>query len=112
MNIEELVKPKDLLDFSQSFSITRNYLGDQLFPDNKTPNLKAEFYRLSDQRRLPTMALVHGFNTEAHIGVRPTFEKVKLEKMLIKEKINQTESLRQALEKAARDTVKTRHPLS
>lgn len=101
MNIEELVKPKDLLDFSQSFSITRNYLGDQLFPDNKTPNLKAEFYRLSDQRRLPTMALVHGFNTEAHIGVRPTFEKVKLEKMLIKEKINQSERVQYLIDNGA-----------
>ena len=86
--IEEIISPKDLLDFSQNFSITRKYLGDQLFPDAKTPNLKAEFYRLSDQRRLPTMALVHAFDSEAHIGTRPTLEKVKLEKMLIKEKIN------------------------
>lgn len=40
---------------------------------------------------LPTMALVHGFDTEAHIGQRPTAEKVQLEKMFIKEKINQSE---------------------
>lgn len=101
MNIEELVSPKDLLDFSQSFSVTRSYLGDTLFPDIKTPNLKAEFYRLSDQRRLPTMALVHGFDTEAHIGVRPTFEKVKLEKMLIKEKINQSERVQYLIDNGA-----------
>jgi hypothetical protein len=91
MDILELIKPKDLLDFSQSFSVTRNYLGDRIFPDNKTPNLNAEFYRLSDQRMLPTMALVHAFDSEAHIGTRPTAEKVKLEKMFIKEKINQSE---------------------
>lgn len=99
--IEELVSPKDLLDFSQNFSITRKYLGDQLFPDVKTPNLKAEFYRLSDQRRLPTMALVHAFDSEAHIGTRPTLEKVKIEKMLIKEKINQSERMQYLIDNGA-----------
>ena len=101
INIEEIVSPKDLLDFSQNFSVTRNYLGDTLFPDTKTQNWKAEFYRLSDQRRLPTMALVHAFDTEAHIGARPTFEKVKMEKMLIKEKINQSERVQYLIENGA-----------
>lgn len=93
MNIMDFIDPKDLLDFSQNFSVKRNYLGDKIFPDVKTQNLKAEFYRLSDQLMLPTMALVHAFDTEAHIGVRPTAEKVKIEKFLIKEKINQSERM-------------------
>lgn len=91
MDLLALINPKDLIDFSQHFSITRNYLGDKLFPDQKTQNLKAEFLRLTDGLMLPTMALVHGFDTEAHIGQRPTAEKVQLEKMFIKEKINQSE---------------------
>lgn len=101
MDIMKLVETKDLLDFSQNFNVTRSYLGDTLFPDMKTQNLKAEFYRLSDQRMLPTMAQVHGFDTEAHIGQRPTMEKVQLEKMLIKEKINQTERVQYWLDNGA-----------
>lgn len=91
MDVLKLVTKNDLLDFSQNLSIVRNYLGDRLFPDLKTQNLKAEFYRLSDPRQIPKMAKVHGFDTEAAIGTRPTFEKVEFEKMLIKEKINVSE---------------------
>lgn len=93
-DILQLVSNKDLLDFSQNLSIKRNYMGDRLFPDIKTQNLQAEFYRLSDPLQIPKMAKVHGFDTEASIGTRPTFEKVMLEKMLIKEKINQSERVR------------------
>lgn len=91
MDLMKLIDPKDLLDFSQNFSVTRNYLGDSLFPDQKTEHLKAEFLRLTDGLLLPTMAQVHAFDTETHIGQRPTAEKVRLEKMYIKEKINQSE---------------------
>jgi hypothetical protein len=82
---------KDLLDFSQNFNIVRSYDGDREFPDRKTQFLEAEYLRLSDSLQLPTAALVHAFDTEAHIGTRPTAEKVTIEKLLIKEKINQTE---------------------
>ncbi|PKM75254.1 MAG: hypothetical protein CVU92_02265 [Firmicutes bacterium HGW-Firmicutes-17] len=95
MDVLKLVSKKDLIDFSQNLSVTRNYLGDRLFPDIKTPSLEAEFYRLSDPRQIPKMAKVHAFDTEAAIGIRPDFEKVSMEKMLIKEKINQTERVDQ-----------------
>lgn len=91
MDILKMITKKDLLDFSQNLSIKRNYLGDRLFPDIKTENLQAEFYRLSDPVQIPTMALVHAFDTEANIGTRPAMEKMAVEKLLIKEKINQSE---------------------
>lgn len=103
MNIMELVSKADLLDYSQNLNITRNYLGDTLFPDIKTQHLKAEFYRLSDPLMLPTMAQVHALDTETHIGQRPTLEKVKLEKMFIKEQINQSERLQLWLEEGVTD---------
>lgn len=91
MDIMKMIGAKDLLDFSQALTVKRNYMGDRLFPDIKTENLQAEFYRLSDPVQIPTMALVHAFDTEANIGTRPAMEKVVIEKMLIKEKINQSE---------------------
>ncbi len=99
MDILTLISDKDRLDFSQNLSVTRNYLGDTLFPDIKTENLEAEYFRLSDGMTLPSMALVHAFDTEAAIGTRPALEKVTVEKLLIKEKINQSERIQLYLSK-------------
>lgn len=99
-----MITDKDRLDFSQNYSIARNYVGDRLFPDIKTENLEAEYERLSEGMDLPTAAMVHAFDTEAAIGVRPGFEKVNVEKLLIKEKINQSERLRQLLNHGVRES--------
>lgn len=95
MDILKYITDKDRLDFSQNFAITRNYLGDTVFNDVKTENLEAEYARLADGLSLPTMAQVHAFDTEAAIGTRPTIEVATIEKLLIKEKINQSERLQQ-----------------
>ncbi len=99
MDILQLITDRDRLDFSQNLSVTRNYMGDTLFPDEKTQNLEAEYLRLSDGLQLPTMAMVHGFDTEAAIGDRPELERVRIEKLLIKEKINQSERVQMYLNK-------------
>lgn len=91
MDILTALTDKDRLDFSQNFNIRRNYDGDREFPDVKTQFLEAEYARLADALQLPVAAMVHAFDTEAHIGTRPTAEKVSIEKLLIKEKINQSE---------------------
>lgn len=93
--ILELIKVKDRLSFSQNFSVKRAYKGNTLFPDVKTRNLEAEYFRLSMGSALPTLAQVHAFDTEAVIGSRPPVEKVSLEKYLIKEKINQSEKTKE-----------------
>ena len=99
-DILRMLSQAEQLDFSQNFLIPRpNYIGDAIFPDRKTQNFKAEYLRLAAGSQLPTMALVHGLDTEAHIGSRPALERVTVEKLFIKEKINQTESLRQARER-------------
>lgn len=98
-DILEMLSQSEQLDFSQNFLISRpNYLGDVIFPDRKTQNFKAEYLRLAAGSQLPTMALIHGLDTETHIASRPSLEHVTVEKLFIKEKINQTESLRLALE--------------
>lgn len=103
MDILQLISNRDRLDFSQNLSVKRNYMGDTLFPDEKTQNLEAEYLRLADGLQLPTMAMVHGFDTEAAIGDRPELEKVRIEKLLIKEKINQTERVQMYLQKGVSD---------
>ena len=39
MDIMKMIEQKDLLSFSQTFNVQRNYLGDRLFPDVKTQHL-------------------------------------------------------------------------
>ena len=90
-----LVEKKELLDFSQAFSIDRpDYLGNRLFPNKKTQYLQAEAYRLCENGNLPMVAKVHGWDVEAEVADRIPLEKVETEEILIKRKINQTESLR------------------
>lgn len=98
-DILRMLPKEDQLDFSQNFLIPRaNYLGDTIFPDQKTQNFKATYLRLSASAQLPTMALVHAFDTEAHIASRDTAERVTVKKLLIKEKINQSESQQLAID--------------
>lgn len=98
-DILNLISDSERLDFSQNLAITRPaYIGDRIFPDQKTPSLKAEYLRLTDGANIPTMATVHAFDTEAEIGTRPALEKTEVEKLLIKRKINQTERVRQLTE--------------
>lgn len=101
-DILTLISDADRLDFSQNLSVARPaYLGDRLFPDQKTQNLKAEYLRLANGATLPVMASVHAFDSEAEIGSRPAFDKIEVEKLLIKRKINQSERLRLLTENGA-----------
>lgn len=93
-DILRLISDADRLDFSRNLSITRPaYLGDRLFPDQKTQNMMAEYLRLAGGASIPVMATVHALDTEAEIGSRPVFDKTRVEKLLIKRKINQTERM-------------------
>lgn len=101
-DILTLISDADRLSFSQNLSIARPaYLGDRLFPDTKTENLMAEYFRLAKGANIPVMATVHAFDTEAEIGSRPSFEKVTVEKLFVKRKINQTERVRQVINHGA-----------
>lgn len=75
-------------------SATADFVGLKLFPMVKTPNLKVAMYNLTKGAAVPVIALVHAFDSEARIGDRPSFEEVRAELLLIKEKINQGEELR------------------
>ena len=103
ITLDEMLGTKELLNFAINYPIKRNYLGDSLFPDRKTKFMKAEFYRLMQATELPVMAMVHALDSEAAIGERPTIEKVALEKMLIKEKFNMTETIKKQLDNGVSD---------
>lgn len=94
-DILQLISDADRLDFSRNLSIARPaYLGDRLFPDQKTENMAAEYLRLASGATMPVMATVHALDSEAEIGSRPVFDKTRVEKLLIKRKINQSERVR------------------
>lgn len=104
-NVLELISDKDRLDFSQNYDITnKGYVGDALFPDRKTESLEAEYEMLTNGMHLPTAAKVHALDTEAAIGERAAITKVTVEKLLIKEKINQSERLTYLLNHGVRES--------
>lgn len=92
--LSNLIDNRELLEFSQNLSVVRNYTGSRLFPDRKTQYIEQEYSRLCENGNLPISAAVHAFDSEARIGSRIPFEKVTIEELLIKEKINLTEQVR------------------
>lgn len=91
--LSNLITERELIDFSQHFGVTRNYMGSRYFPDRKTQYIQQEYSRFARNANLPMVAMVHAFDTEAHIGSRVPFESVNIEELLIKEKINLTENV-------------------
>lgn len=91
--LSNLIDDKQLLDFSQHFGVQRNFMGSRLFPDQKTQYIEQEYTRACENGTLPMVAKVHALDTEAYIGSRTPFEKVSIEELLIKEKINLSENV-------------------
>lgn len=66
-NIAELFSQKNVLDYTQNREVTPMF-GEQLFPSRKIEGL--EFDMLKAGSRIPTIASVHAFDTEAEIASR------------------------------------------
>lgn len=93
MDILTMLSKEELIEFSENLSYKTNFMGDKLFPSEKTENLVARMRFLMDGATVPVMAQVHSLDSEARIGERPDFSEIPVEKVFIKEKINQTERL-------------------
>lgn len=71
---------------------------DQLFIDEQNDNLKARWATLASEQLIPKMAKYHAFDTESNKTVRPVLSNHEIEKGLIKVKLNQSESLLEAMQ--------------
>lgn len=71
---------------------------DQLFIDEQNDNLKARWASLASEQLIPKMAKYHAFDTESNKTVRPVLSNHEIEKGLIKVKLNQSESLLEAMQ--------------
>lgn len=70
---------------------------DQLFIDEQNDNLKARWASLASEQLVPKMAKYHAFDTESNKTIRPVLSNHEIEKGLIKVKLNQSESLLEAM---------------
>lgn len=92
MDLLSRIKPADLASFASSYDYQVNgFMGQQLFVPQKTRNFKLAIAQLVEGGDLPVMAQVHALDTEARIGDRTNYKEIELEKLLIKEKLNQGE---------------------
>ena len=99
MDYLNLITPEDMATFAETYDYgSSNFMGQKLFPAIKTDNLKVKMHQLADKNRVPVMAQVHAFDTEARIGSREDYTTFESEKLLIKEKINQGEEIRYFLD--------------
>ncbi len=106
MDILSLVSNEQRMTFAQNLTYDYNFMGDKLFTKEKTYNMKAKIRQLAEGGNLPVMAQVHSHDTEARIGNRPDFEELVYSKLLIKEKINTSERIIEALgNNASRDEI-------
>ena len=95
-NIMGFIPPTDWLDIP--FQVQRpGDPADQLFGDQRTENLVAEWESIANEYQIPVMAHFHGFDTEANTTFRVPIDSHNIEKGLIKVKINQSERMRALL---------------
>lgn len=90
MKFDDIFNQKSLIAYSENFEYAP-FLGDQLFPNIKTSELKVAFNELDTL--MPIVASVHGFDTKAEIGSREGFAQLEIEKMLIKRQLPIKEEL-------------------
>lgn len=96
-----LLKGEQLVSLSEQFdyvTATEDFVALKLFPMVRTENLKLAIAQLTEGGKVPVMALVHALDTEARIGDRPNYQRIKAELLLVKEKLNQGEALRKFLD--------------
>ena len=87
MDILKYLARENLDEFSRNYNYDTDFLGDILFPKQKTKNLAIKVKQLVKNGNLPAIAKFSAFNAEAPIGSREKFEEKDYEKLLIKEKI-------------------------
>ena len=94
MDILSRIKPADLASFAASYDYkVSGFMGQKLFPAQKSGNLKLAYQQIVEGGDLPVMAQVHALDTEARIGDRTNYKEIELQKRLIKEKLNQGERI-------------------
>lgn len=102
----KLIPKSDWKVFTDNFAYPTNFMGQKLFPAIKTDDLDVSIAQLVEGGNVPVMAQIHAFDSEARIGERPGFEVKDYTKLLIKEKLNQTERIAQFLRYAPDNKVK------
>ena len=94
MDLLSRIKPAELASFAANYDYqVSGFMGQKLFPAQKTRNIKLAYQQLVEGGDLPVMAQVHALDTEARIGDRTNFKEMELQKLLIKEKLNQGERI-------------------
>jgi hypothetical protein len=101
MDYLTMIKPEEIIEFTDNLSYKTDFLGDKLFPNIKSGNMKVTMRKILGETLIPIMAQVHSLDTEARIGERPSFEEITFEKLFIKEKINQTERMAEFIDSGA-----------
>ena len=90
MSLKNIIKNEDRISFISNYKPdTSGSLFDQLFPSRKTDNMRLAL--IQAQNQIPVIAMVHSFDSETRIKSREALKEIKVDKLLVKVKINLTE---------------------
>lgn len=87
----EFLNRNALDTYSREYDYSTNYLGDAIFPKEKTRNLFVRIRDLVENGNVPAIAKFSAFDAEAPIGSRENFTEKDYQKLLIKEKLPTSE---------------------
>lgn len=102
-NYTDILTDEELLEFAENLVYPENDLFSTLYPDEKTPNLKAKWYSMMDNYNVPLMAEVYAFDTETKLRPRMPLREVSIEKLFIKDKISESEKFQLLLDSGVTD---------
>ena len=109
MDILSLIKPKDLTDFMQNYDYNTDFIGNTLFPAEKTDDLEFSISNLVENGNVPAIAKVHAFDSQALIGSREAITVKNYQKLLIKEKLPTSERAQYLLQSNAGEDKLVKH---
>lgn len=90
MSLKNIIKNEERISFATNYKPDNSgSLFDQLFPSRKTDNMRIALLQRQDST--PVIAMVHSFDSETRIKSREPLSEIKVDKLLVKVKINLTE---------------------
>lgn len=102
-DILKLVTKEDRVTYVENYNYKTEFKFSSLFPKVKTNNLMLRVRQIVDNGAVPVIANFHALDVESKIGDRTNYSEITVEKLLIKEKINQTERIAEFLGENASD---------
>lgn len=98
MDFRSLISDEELIEYTSNLNYSTGDDSELLFPVRKVANPIVTMRSIMEGGNIDVMAYVHAQDSEARIGNRNNFQEIKLETLLVKEKLPTSERLEEMLQ--------------